>query len=157
MSFSTAYLTTRETSIWDLRRRSNTQSEIGRLLGISRQAAHKSLTQIDSKVEQAFRETAKTNNLVIKSINLVDGIMESYSPIHNLPVFVSFSKINGLRVWYMHEGDCPSCGHEAECRTFLEREATERNIWLSNADQTSPPTQLALKVFNRTEEVTRDG
>lgn len=152
MSFSTAYLTTRETSIWDLRRRSNSQSEIGRLLGISRQAAHKSLSQIDEKVEQAFREAAKTNILEIKSINLVDGIMESYSPIHKLPVFVSFSRINGLRVWYMHEGNCGSCGYESECRNFLEREAEERDIKLSGVEKESPPTQLALKVFKVTED-----
>jgi hypothetical protein len=151
MSFSTAYLTTRETSIWDLRRRSNTQSEIGRILGISRQAAHKSLTQIDSKVEQAFREAAKTNNLEIRSINLVDGIMESYSPIHNLPVFVSFSQANGLRVWYMHEGDCAHCGHETECRNYLEHEAAERSIMLSDSEKALPPTHLALKVFDRPE------
>jgi hypothetical protein len=151
MSFSTAYLTTRETSIWDLRRRSNTQSEIGRLLGISRQAAHKSLSQIDEKVEQAFREAARTNNLEIKTINLVEGIMESYSPIHKLPVFVSFSRINGLRLWYMHEGNCGSCGHETECRVFLEREADERSITLSGVEKALPPTQLALKVFKRPE------
>jgi hypothetical protein len=151
MSFSTAYLTTRETSIWDLRRRSNSQSEIGRLLGISRQAAHKSLSQIDEKVEQAFREAAKTNNLEIKSLNLVEGIMESYSPIHKLPVFVSFSRVNGLRVWYMHEGNCDSCGYEADCRTFLEREAEERSITLSGYEMDLPPTQLALKVFKRQE------
>jgi hypothetical protein len=151
VSFSTAYLTAREASIWDLRRRSNTQSEIGRLLGISRQAAHKSLSQIDEKVEQAFREAARTNNLEIKTINLIDGIMESYSPIHKLPVFVSFSRINGLRVWYMHEGNCGSCGHETDCRTFLEREAEERSITLSGSEKELPPTQLALVVFKRPE------
>lgn len=156
MSFSTAYLTTRETSIWDLRRRSNTQSEIGRLLGISRQAAHKSLSQIDEKVEQAFREAAKTNNLEIRNINLVDGIMESYSPIHKLPVFVSFSKVNGLRVWYMHEGNCSSCGHEAECRIYLEKEAVERDVALSDAEARLPPTRLALKVFKVGEAVQGD-
>ncbi|MCX6654350.1 MAG: hypothetical protein NTY03_04420 [Candidatus Bathyarchaeota archaeon] len=156
MSFSTAYLTIRETSIWDLRRRSNSQSEIGRLLGISRQAAHKSLSQIDEKVEHAFREAAKTNNLEIKSINLVDGIMESYSPIHKLPVFVSFSRINGLRVWYMHEGNCSSCGYEAACRTFLEREAEERSITLGGYEKGLPPTQLALKVF-KVVEVEKSG
>jgi predicted transcriptional regulator len=157
MSFSTAYLTIRETSIWDLRRKSNSQSEIGRLLGISRQAAHKSLSQIDEKVEQAFREAAKTNNLEIKSINLVEGIMESYSPIHKLPVFVSFSRVNGLRVWYMHEGNCGSCGYEAECRSYLEKEAEERIITLSGAEKELPPTQLALKFFNKVMGVEKDG
>jgi len=139
MSFSTAYLTTRETSIWDLRRRSNTQSDIGRLLGISRQAAHKSLIQIDTKVEQAFREAAKTNNLEIKKIDTISGIMEAYSPLHKLPVFVSLSQANGLKVWYMHEGHCESCGYEKECRKYLEREAAERGTTLSPEEQALPP------------------
>ncbi len=154
MSFSTAYLTSRETSIWDLRRRSNTQSDIGRLLGISRQAAHKSLAQIDVKVEQAFNEAAKTNNLEIRRIDLVNGLMEAYSPTHRLPVFVSFSQANGLRVWYMHEGNCASCGYEKECRIYLQKEAKERNASLSPEESDLPPTLLALKVFNQTKEAT---
>lgn len=149
MSFSTGYLTTRETNVWDLRRRRHSQSEIGRLLGTSRQAAHKALNHIDTKVEQAFREAATTNNLEVRSVNLVDGIMGAYSPVHRLPVFVSLSRVNGLKVWYMHEGECGSCAHERGCRSYLEKEAAERGAELSQEDRRLPPTQLALKVFQR--------
>ena len=149
MSFSTAYLTTRETNVWDLRRKKNSQSEIGRLMGFSRQAAHKALDHIDTKVEQAFSEAATTNNLEVRSVDLVDGIMEAYSPIHKLPVFVSFSRTNGLRVWYMHEGECESCQHEVSCRNFIVKEAAERGIDLGGEDLRSPPTLVALKVFRR--------
>ncbi len=157
MSFSTAYLTPRETGIWDLRRRSNTQSEIGRLLGISRQAAHKSLREIDEKVEQAFTEAAKTNNLEVRKIDLVHGLMEAYSPTHRLPVFVSLSKANGLRVWYMHEGNCGSCGYENDCRKFLEKEAEERSVPINPEERAMPPTLLALKVFPVSKEETKIG
>jgi hypothetical protein len=149
MSFSTAYLTPRETSVWDLRRRKNTQSEIGRLMGFSRQASHRALELIDIKVEKAFEEAASTNGLDVRKVNLVDGIMEAYSPVHKVPVFVSLSRANGLRVWYMHEGECGICHHEKDCRTFLEKEATERGIDLSNEDLSQPPTQLALRIFGR--------
>ena len=149
MSFSTAYLTPRETSVWDLRRRKNTQSEIGRLMGFSRQASHHALELIDSKVEKAFEEAASTNALVIKRVNLVDGIMEAYSPVYKVPVFVSLSRANGLRVWYMHEGECGICQHEKGCRTFLEKEAAERDIDLGNDDLSQAPTQLALRIFGR--------
>jgi hypothetical protein len=149
MSFSTAYLTPRETSVWNLRRKKNTQSEIGRLIGFRRQASYHALELIDSKVEKAFEEAASTNGLEVKKVNLVDGIMEAYSPVHNFPVFVSLSKANGLRVWYMHEGECGICQHEKGCRTFLEKEAAERDIDLSNEDLSQPPTKLALMVFRR--------
>jgi hypothetical protein len=147
MSFSTAYLTSRETSIWDLRRRKNSQSEIGRLLGFSRQASHHALELVDAKVEKAFEEAASTNGLEVKRMNIVDGIMEAYSPVHRVPVFVSLSRVNGLRVWYMHEGECGSCQHENSCRDFLQKEAAERDIKLSREDLGEPPTQLALRVF----------
>lgn len=148
MGFSSGYLTPREKTVWDLRRR-NTQSEIGRLLGISRQAAHKALELIDVKVERAFSEAAEMNGLEVRSVNLVDGVMEAYSPVYETPVFVSLSKVNGLRIWYMHEGDCGSCAGERGCRSFLEAEAAERDIQLSEEDLRSPPTQLALKVFGK--------
>ncbi len=102
-------------------------------------------------------EAAKTNNLEVKKIDLVQGLMEAYSPTHRLPVFVSLSKSNGLRVWYMHEGHCESCGYERECRRFLEKEAEERNIFLGSDERAMPPTFLALKVFNVSREETRVG
>lgn len=149
MSFSTAYLTTRETNVWDLRRKKNSQSEIGRLMGFSRQASHRALDLIDSKVEKAFEEAASTNNLEVRSVNLVDGIMEAYSPVHKVPVLVSLSKVNGLRVWYLHEGECGICQHEKSCRSFLEKEAAERGIDLSDEGLSQLPTQLALMVFGK--------
>jgi hypothetical protein len=149
MSFSTAYLTPRETSVWDLRRRKNSQSEIGRLMGFSRQASHHALELIDEKVEKAFEEAASTNGLEVKRVNLVDGIMEAYSPVHRVPIFASLSRANGLRVWYMHEGECGKCQHEKGCRSFLEKEATERSIDLSYEELSQPPTQLALRVFGK--------
>jgi hypothetical protein len=142
-------LTPREASIWDLRRRQHTQSDIGRELGVSRQAVHKAYQIIDGKVEQAFMEAAETNNLVVKTINLVDGVMEAHSPAHNIPVIVSLSKVNGLKVWYLYEGNCGTCNLESSCRGILEAEAQERGIPLTATDQLKPPTQLALDLFGR--------
>jgi transcriptional regulator len=147
MSFSTAYLTTREISIWDLRRQSKTQAEIGRLLGFTRQASNRAFDVIDTKIEKAFNEAAVSNNLTVESIDLVNGVMEAYSPIHKMQVLVSMSRSNGLRVWYMHEGHCGSCPEEIRCRKFLEAEASERGVELTKKDWELPPTLLALKVF----------
>ncbi|MBN1683732.1 hypothetical protein JW865_09305 [Candidatus Bathyarchaeota archaeon] len=149
MGFSTGYLTTREIKIWDLRRIGHTQSEIGKILNITRQAAYKALGIIDNKVEAAFNEAAKTNGFVVKKINIVDGIMEAYSPAHKIPVIVSLSKTNGLRVWYMHEGDCSVCVHHNSCIEFLLGEIKERKVDLTEEDLDLSPSNLALKIFEK--------
>jgi hypothetical protein len=147
----------RETSIWNLRRLKKSQAEIGRILGTSRQASHRAFDLIDEKINRAFNEAASSNHLEVRRIDLVDGIMEAYSPVHRMPVFVSLSTVNGLRVWYMHEGKCAECGEEASCRRYLEAEAEERGIELSREDHRLPPTNLAIKVFSRYLEALTDG
>ena len=149
MTFRVGYLTDRETRIWGLRRNRLSQSEIGRELGISRQAIHKSYSLIDSKVEQAFVEAAETNNLEMRSINVVDGVMEAFSPAHKIQVFVTLSKVNGLKTWYLYEGNCSTCTLEKSCRSMLENEAEERGVKLRALDELLPPTKLAIKLFSR--------
>ena len=110
---------------------------------------HKAYQIINDKVEQAFMEAAETNNLIVKTINLVDGVMEAHSPAHNIPVIVSLSKVNGLKVWYLYEGNCGKCNLESSCRSILEAEAEERGVEMTAIDQLKPPTQLAIDLFGR--------
>jgi len=149
LTFRVGYLTPREGGIWDLRRRNHSQSDIGRKLSVSRQAVHKAYQIIDQKVEQAFREAADTNHLEVKTINLVEGVMIAHSPAHDIPVVVSLSQTNGLKVWYLYEGNCDTCHLESSCRSTLEAEAIERGIQLHASDQWIPPTQLAGEIFGR--------
>lgn len=116
-------------------------------MGVTRQAIHKAYQIIDQKVEQAFMEAAEANNLEPRVINLVEGIMEAYSPAHKIPVIVSFSKVNGLKVWYLYEGNCEACHLESSCRRLLMNEAEERGVELKVVDELRKPTDLALKVF----------
>lgn len=149
LTFKVGYLTPREANIWDLRRRNRSQSAIGRELGVSRQAVHKAYQIIDGKVEQAFMEAAETNNLVVRTVNLVEGVMEAHSPAYDLPVLVSFSRVNGLKVWYLYEGNCESCSLVPSCREVLEAEAEERGIGLGAVDKLKQPTQLAIEILGR--------
>jgi len=149
LTFKVGYLTPREANIWGLRRSDRSQSDIGRELGVSRQAVHRAYHIIDGKVEQAFMEAAETNNLTVKTINLVEGVMEAYSPAHDLPVLVSLSNCNGLKVWYLYEGNCGSCNLESSCRSVLEAEAEERGVELNALHQLMAPTQLAIEILGR--------
>jgi transcriptional regulator len=147
LTFIAGYLTRREVDIWDLRRRRNSQSEIGRLMGVSRQAINKAYRIIDQKVEQAFMEASDANHLEPRIVNLVEGIMDAYSPAHRLPVIVSFSKTNGVKVWYLYEDKCSECHLESSCRRTLENEAEEREVSLTAVDKLRTPTQLASMIF----------
>lgn len=142
-------MTVRETDIWELRRNRLNQSEIGRRLGITRQAVHKALGVINSKVERALTEAAETNRLEVRSLDLVEGIMVAYSPAYRIPVVVSLSRANGLKVWHLYEGDCASCSYERSCRRMLLAEAEERGVELTEGDRKIPPTHLALKIYSR--------
>ena len=149
MTFLVGYLTAREADIWDLRRRQNSQSEIGRLMGVSRQAIHKTYQIIDQKMEQAFMEAADANHLEAKTVNLVEGVMTAYSPAHRLPVIVSFSKVNGVKIWYLYEGNCVGCNQNRLCKVTLEDEAEERGIELTSGAALLTPSQLAQMIFSR--------
>jgi hypothetical protein len=83
--------------------------------------------------------------------------MEAYSPAYRIPVVVSLSRANGLKVWHLYEGDCASCGYERSCRRILLAEAEERGVELTGGDRKIPPTHLALKIFSRYLEGAGDG
>jgi hypothetical protein len=149
MSFRAGYLTPRETEIWSLRRRTPNQSEIARALGVTRQAINISLGIIESKVERTFQECLDANNLQPRRINLVEGVMEAYSPAYQLPVIVSLSVANGLKVWYLYEGRCGRCDLERGCRRALLEEARERGVELEPEETRLEPTRLAHRIFSR--------
>ena len=96
-------------------------------------------------------EAAETNNLTVKTVNLFEGIMLAHSPAYDIPVVVSLSNSNGLKVWYLYEGNCETCHLESSCREILEAEAKERGINLRASDKLIPPTKLAHKIFGRYE------
>jgi hypothetical protein len=85
----------------------------------------------------------------MKTVNLIEGIMLAYSPAYDIPVIVSLSKSNGLKVWYLYEGNCETCKLNSSCRNILEAEAVERDVKLQAIDQLTSPTQLANKIFGR--------
>ena len=116
-------------------------------MGVTRQAIHKSYQVIDQKIEQAFFEAAEASHLEPRTINLVEGIMEAYSPPQNLPVVVSLSKTNGIKIWYISEDRCNECKLEKSCRQTLENEAEERGVETTATDNQRPPILLAAKIF----------
>ena len=147
-SFSSAYLTPKQTFIWSLRREGKTQSDIGRELGVERQGIYGAFRDIDLKVNKALMEAAQSNRLDIRHVDPLNGILEAYSSAYNVPVIVSFSKGNGVQVWYLYEGKCDNCNRSPTCLSMLKVEAEERGIKLTKDDSHLLPTQLGRKIFS---------
>jgi hypothetical protein len=156
-SFTSAYLTPRLTRIWFLRREGKSQSEIGRSLGVQRQGINEALHIIDSKLSQALREAAHSNKLEVHRVDTVNGILEAHSHAYDVPVVVSFTKSNGVQVWYLYEGRCESCTRRQSCLNLLKAEAEERTIQLKEDDLRLPPTQLGKKIFSTITKTAQKG
>ena len=149
MTYLSGYLTLREQLIWRLQRTTDSVTRVSTELGITRQAVYKSLKIIEAKIEQAFNEAMDSNKLEPIQVNLAEGVMRAYSPAHDLPVIISLSETNGLKLWYLYKGNCTRCKLELSCQRMLVGEARERGARLTENDLGLEPTDLALKIFSR--------
>jgi len=141
-------LTKRQALIWRLRVLGLGISEIGRRIGISRQAVHKNIKAIESKIYGGLISTANSIKIDIRKIDIKNGYLVGWSPGLNMEVYITFSTRNGFQVWFKHEGECNKCPLRDECRRIILSEARERNIPLPN-DPNIEPTELADIFFKK--------
>jgi len=140
-------LTERQLLLWRLRRGGLSISEIASKLGISRQAVHKSLQSIESKVYRALIAAAKASKVEIREIDAQKGILVGWSPGLNTEVYITFSSKNGIQIWFKHEkADCESCPFKEDCKRILFDEAEERGISLPKKKDLKP-SELAEILF----------
>jgi DNA-binding XRE family transcriptional regulator len=142
-------LTSRQLTIWSLRRDGLPQFKIAQKLGVTRQAIHNVIGLINSKVSNALTDAAKANKIRIRHMDPIKGILVGYSPEVKDHVIITFSVRNGIQVWYHHTGQCADCEVVDGCRKMLLEEADERSINLSEEDQYEPPAKLADKIFSK--------
>jgi hypothetical protein len=144
-----AFLTNRQLEIWRHLTKKTTKAEIGRHLGITRQAVHYAEEAIIPKVEQALIHVAHANMLDIKYLNAMKGVLLGYSPSTKKKVIVTFSAINGIQTWHYEHPDCGLCEWVDRCKNRLIEEAAERDIELSDEVRSLPPSELALQIFSQ--------
>jgi transcriptional regulator len=144
MSLSIGYLTPRQLLIWDRRRRGLQEASIARELQVSRQTIHKALSIAHLKVLESLEETARINKIKIQKVNPLRGFLLGYSSHFKTKTLITFSKKNGIQIWYKHEGDCENCDQLKECKEMLIAEAQERNISLPEG---CLPSEYAEKLF----------
>ena len=142
------HLTSRQLSLWKMRRSGLSISEIASRLGISRQAVHKGLQAIDAKVYRALTSAAEAAKVEIRRVNVEKGLLVGWSPWLKTDVYITFSARNGVQIWFRHEGDCRSCPLRSDCRRVLLGEAEERGIELPRSEEVEP-SQLAEILFQK--------
>ncbi|RLI32559.1 hypothetical protein DRO66_11205 [Candidatus Bathyarchaeota archaeon] len=143
------FLTNRQLEIWRHLIKNITQAEIGRLLGITRQAVHYAEEAIIPKVGHALRYTAYANMLNIQYLDATKGVLLGYSPSSKNKVIVTFSAINGVQTWHYEHPDCGLCEWVDRCKTRLIEEATERDVELSDKVRSLSPSKIALHIFSK--------
>ena len=143
------FLTNKQQEIWKHLSRKTSKAEIGRILGITRQAVHYAEEAIIPKVEQALIQVAYSNMLDIKHIDVTNGVLLGYSPSSKNKVIITFSATNGIQTWHYQNPNCSQCEWVKRCRKRLIEEALERGITLSKTDENMPPSKLALHIFSK--------
>jgi len=149
MALSTAYLTSKQKHIWNLKSKGLVEANIARKLNVTRQTIHKALNIANTKVSQALQETAKLNKIKVKTVDPTKGILIGYSPEFKTKAMITFSARSGVQIWFRHEGDCENCDQLQVCRTILLAEAEDRNIQLSENTDSMLPSKLAEILFSK--------
>ena len=144
-----AYLTDRQLEIWRLLLRRFSKAEIGRRLGVTRQAVHDAEGIITPKVDGALQHAADANMLDVLYVNSRKGVLLGYSPSTKERVIVTFSATNGVQTWHYQQPDCGVCEWVDRCRDRLIQEAAERDVSLPEDMTSLPPSKLAHHIFSQ--------
>jgi len=144
-----AYMTERQLEIWRLRFKGFSKAEVGRRLGITRQAVYDAEKYTLGKVENALMHVAESNMVEPRYVDSAKGILLGYSPQTQQRVIITFSARNGVQTWHYEQPDCGSCGWVDGCRRRLMDEAEERDIQLSARERALPPSRLAHAMFSK--------
>jgi transcriptional regulator len=149
MALSTGYLTSKQMHIWNLKNKGLSEASIARKFDVTRQTVHKALNVANAKISKALQETAKINKIKAETIDLANGILVGYSQEFKTTAMITFSARNGVQIWYRHDGDCENCDQLQTCRKALLAEAEERNIQLSENQNSMLPSRLAEILFSK--------
>ena len=141
--------TSKHLQIWGMRRDGLSLVEIGRRLGVTKQAIHRSSRDIEAKVARTLESTARAAKIEVRHLDQRKGVLLGYSHAMNERVIVTFSATRGVNIWHHHASSCNSCELLGNCREVILDEAAERGISLTDVERGKPPAELARIVFSR--------
>ena len=135
-----AYLTERQLEIWRLRFKGLSKAEVGRRLGITRQAVYDAEKYTLERVEFALRHVADASRIEVHYLDPSKGVLLGLDPLTSNRVIVTFSARNGVQTWHYEQPNCGECQWEENCKRRLIDEAEEREL---------PPSKLAHAIFSK--------
>jgi len=144
-----AYLTDRQLEVWRLRFKGFSKAEVGRRLGITRQAVYDAEKYTLEKVESALRHVAEASRIEVHYLDPFKGILLGFNPSTSNRVIVTFSARNGVQTWHYEQPNCGECQWVESCKRRLEDEAEERDITLSEEERQRPPSKMAHAIFSK--------
>jgi hypothetical protein len=144
-----AYLTDRQLEIWRLRFKGFSKAEVGRRLGITRQAVYDAEKYTLEKVESALRHVTDASRIGVHYLDASKGVLLGFDPSTSNRVIVTFSARNGVQTWHYEQPDCCVCRWKDRCKQRLLDEAEEREIHLSAEERELQPSKLAHAIFSK--------
>ncbi|MHA2095433.1 MAG: hypothetical protein ACW98F_12510 [Candidatus Hodarchaeales archaeon] len=123
--------------------------EIAKKKEITTASVSKSLKEANSRIDDLLKNTARSNKVQLDLISPKLGYARGYAPALKLRVYITYSPINGIQVWYDHQGECEMCEELNGCRQSLLQEFKERN--LNVPSKTIRPTDLSAVLFTKIE------
>ena len=144
-----AHLTDKQQTIWGMLLKDHSKAEIGRRLGVTRQAIHEAESIVLGKVEQALSQAAESGMIEARYIDPRKGILLGLNPSTGRRVIITFSTRNGVQTWHYEEPNCATCNWTERCRGRLLDEAEERDVQLSPEEKRLPPSRLAHIIFSK--------
>ncbi len=137
--------------IWQLKRAQHTGKRIAEQKQISPASVSKFLKEANARVLALLKNAAKMNKIHLELNSARFGFARGYSHVFNVPAYITYSPVNGVNVWYHHEGTCEACDDFTPCRKSLIKEFEERNIEVP--DDVIRPTFLAEIIFEKIEKM----
>ena len=144
-----AYLTDRQLEIWRLRFKGLSKAEVGRRLGITRQAVYDAEKYTLEKVKTALRHVAEASMIEVHYLDPSRGVLLGQDHSTSSRVIVTFSARNGVQTWHYEQPDCGSCRWVDRCKRRLMDEAEERGVPLLYEERELPPSKLAHAIFSK--------
>jgi len=144
-----AYLTDRQLEIRRLLVEGLSKAEVGRRLGITRQAVHDAEGVMLGKVESALLHVAEASKVEVRYLDPSRGVLHGWSPSTCNHVIITFSERNGVQTWHYEQPDCGLCQWGESCKKRLLDEADERDIRLSTEEKELSPSKLAHAIFSK--------
>lgn len=157
--FTLKYPSRKQIELWNLRRgqlisgKPLQGKEIAKQQEISPASVSKTLTDADGRIRLLLENAARMNTIHLELLSPALGYARGQSLVFKTKAYITYSPVNGLKVWYTHQGNCAGCEEFGMCRQAIYQEFKERNLPIPNPPLR--PTDLIEVLIEQLEELVK--